>query len=112
LTPSVSANQNNFQSIDQASAPVWERLHQRVEPRLKSINPDCDWRTGQKLFQPLVSVASGKAGAKAPKTARDEMDPKYIGEYLYKYGQMMGEKKQMVAQMMEKQREEESISQS
>lgn len=47
--------------------------------------------TGQELFKPKIMHNKNR-----PKSARDQMDPQYIGEYLYKHGLMMNKKKELL----------------
>ena len=51
-------------------------------------------RTGQVLFKPKLISNSPEAAAKnGGKTVREQLDKKYVSEYLYRHGWLMDEKK-------------------
>lgn len=68
------------------------KLDRRLNPDKYNLIPNHDEVTGQTLFKPRVIQKS--PGPLGNESARSELNPKFISEYLYRHGQIMQQKKE------------------
>ena len=93
-----------YRSIEVMS--VWDRLAKRVEefknkvdtrkdPGKYNLYRNFDPQTGQELFKPLMMAKRPHKYRSIERNTRDDLDPRYVGDYLYRHAMIMKEKKKV-----------------
>lgn len=77
-------------------------MDQRDHPERYNLVIKHDAKTGQELFKPQL-VSKSPDLLKSQQSARDQLNPKYVSEYLYRHGQIMLEKRKANAEIISKQ---------
>ena len=85
---------------------VWDRLERRShlfrQARDKRVNPEKYDLLPKYDFRPKILASSYSQG-------RCSINPKYVGDYLYKHAQMMQAKKQLLLELATKRQETKMI---